>query len=287
MTDISEEATSRSARINEAPLEDFLVHFHDVGTGPAIVFLHGSGPGASAWSNFNRNVEAVVNAGYRAILIDLPGWNKSDPVVVREGPRAVYNAAAIKGVLDHLGIDRAHLVGNSMGGASAIYFTLQYPDRTLKLVSMGGGAGGQSPFVPFPTEGIKLLLGLYRDPSMERLKQMLSIFVFDSSGLTSDLIEARLANIQRRTAHLENFTESMRSNPHSLLVDLSARLHQIKAPTMVVWGRDDRFVPLDAGLRLLTSIAGSEMHIFNGCGHWVQWEKAKRFNSLLLSFLEE
>src|SRR3954447_12856361 len=175
--------------------------------------MHGSGPGASGWSNFSRNVDALVENGYRVLLIDSPGWGASDGVVVTEGSRSFHNAAAVKGVLDELGIGTAHLIGNSMGGASALQFSLGFPDRVGKLVVMGGGAGGPSMFVPLPAEGIKLLVDLYVNPSMENLKRMLNVFVFDPSGLTEDLIASRFDNMMARKDHLENFVKSMRANP--------------------------------------------------------------------------
>ena len=67
--------------------------------------------------------------------------------------------------------------------------------------------------------------------------------------------------------------------------DFGPRLAEIKAQTLIVWGRNDRFVPMDAGLRLLSGIAGSELHIFRDCGHWAQWEHADAFNQLVLNFL--
>ena len=88
--------------------------------------LHGSGPGASGWANFNRNVEPLVAAGYRVVLMDCPGWSKSDPVV-STGSRSDLNARALKGLMDAIGLDKAHLIGNSMGGHSAVAFALANP----------------------------------------------------------------------------------------------------------------------------------------------------------------
>ena len=149
---------------------------------------------------------------------------------------------------------------------------------------MGGGTGGPSQFVPMPTEGIKLLQGLYREPTFENLKKMLNVFVFDASTLTDDLIEARLNNMMSRKDHLENFVASLAANPKQF-GDVGPRLGEITAPTLVIWGRDDRFVPMDCGLRLLWGMPNAELHIFNRCGHWAQWEHADKFNRMVLDFL--
>ena len=87
-----------------------------------------------------------------------------------------------------------------------------------------------------------------------------------------------------RRDHLDNFVKSLEANPKQF-PDFGPRLGEISAPTLIVWGRNDRFVPMDAGLRLLAGIAGSELHIYRDCGHWAQWEHADSFNQLVLNFL--
>ena len=263
----------------------YRLHYNDIGSGDqTVVMLHGSGPGATGWANFNRNIDPFVTAGYRVILLDCPGWGQSDTVVCT-GSRSDLNAGALKAVLDGLGIARAHLVGNSMGGHSAVAFALANPDRVGKLVLMGGGTGGPSLYAPMPTEGIKLLQGVYRDPTIENLRKMMSVFVYDVSSLTEEQMAMRLENVLARRDHLENFVASLAANPRQF-PDFNARLPEIVAPTLVIWGRDDRFVPMDVGLRLLAGIANSQLHVFARCGHWAQWEHADAFNEMVLAFLE-
>ena len=281
---LTETNTSRFIRIREGDL-DLQLHYNDCGSGAeTVVMLHGSGPGASGWANFNRNIEPLVAAGYRVILMDCPGWSKSDPIVCT-GSRSELNARALKGLLDALGLDKVHILGNSMGGHSAVAFALAHPAQVGKLVLMGGGTGGPSQFVPMPTEGIKLLQGLYREPSIDNLKKMMAVFVFDSSSLTEALYQARLNNMLARQEHLENFVKSLAANPKQF-TDYGPRLGEITAPTLVIWGRDDRFVPMDVGLRLISGIPNAELHVFNRCGHWAQWEHADKFNRMVLDFLQ-
>jgi 2-hydroxy-6-oxonona-2,4-dienedioate hydrolase len=280
---MTEAATSKFARIKAGEL-DLQLHYNDVGQGAeTVVMLHGSGPGASGWANFNRNVEPLVAAGYRVILMDCPGWSKSDPIVCT-GSRSDLNAQALKGLLDTLDLERVHVIGNSMGGHSAVAFALANPARVGKLVLMGGGTGGPSQFVPMPTEGIKLLQGLYREPTIENLEKMMGVFVFDSSSLTRELFQARLDNMLARREHLDNFVKSLAANPRQF-PDYGPRLGEISAPALVIWGRDDRFVPMDCGLRLIWGMPNAELHIFNRCGHWAQWEHADKFNRMVLDFL--
>ncbi|KDB05889.1 2-hydroxy-6-oxononadienedioate/2-hydroxy-6-oxononatrienedioate hydrolase [Burkholderia sp. lig30] len=280
---LTEESTSRFVQVKVGEF-DLKLHYNDAGQGSeTVVMLHGSGPGASGWANFNRNVGAFVDAGYRVVLLDCPGWSKSD-TIVNTGSRSELNARSLKALLDALGLDRVHIVGNSMGGHSAVAFALLYPQQVGKLVLMGGGTGGPSQFVPMPTEGIKLLQLLYREPTLENLKRMLNVFVYDASSLTEELMQARLANILARRDHLENFVKSLAANPKQF-TDYGPRLGEIAAPALVIWGRDDRFVPLDVGLRLVWGMQNAEMHVFSRCGHWAQWEHAEKFNRMVLEFI--
>ena len=283
MSTYTEASTSKFFRLQDGEL-DLQLHYNDIGSGAeTVVMLHGSGPGATGWANFSRNVEPFVNAGYRVILLDCPGWGKSD-TIINTGSRSDLNARALKGLMDTIGLEKAHIVGNSMGAHSTVAFALANPSRVGKLILMGGGTGGPSQFVPMPTEGIKLIGQLYRNPTIDNLKKMMNVFVYDASHLTEELYEARLNNMLNRRDHLENFVKSLEANPKQF-PDYGHRLGEIKTPTLVVWGRDDRFVPLDVGLRLIWGIPNAQLHVFNQCGHWAQWEHADTFNRMVLDFL--
>ncbi|TDF82608.1 alpha/beta fold hydrolase [Pseudomonas sp. H9] len=280
MSRFTQENTSKFVQTPE-----WNMHYNEAGEGPVVIMVHGSGAGATGWANFHRNVDAFVDAGYRVILMDCPGFGKSDPVVTAE-PRFVINARAIKALMDALDIDKAHLVGNSMGGGSALGFAVEYPERLGKMILMGsGGVGRTSLFTPLPMEGIKLLFGVYRDPSMENLKKMLDVFVYDSSALTEELISLRHKSILANPLHLENFLKSVELSKFQM-GDFSANLPDIKAPTLITWGRDDRFVPIDWSLKLLNGLPDARLHVFSQCGHWAQWEHADAFNRLVIDFLQ-
>lgn len=285
MTQIwTETGTSKYITIREGDV-DLNIHYNDTEVGDeVVVMLHGSGPGASGWTNFNRNIQPLADNGYRVILMDCPGWSKSD-TIVNEGSRSHLNARILAGLLDALGLNKIHIIGNSMGGHSAVAFTLDYPEHVDKLVLMGGGTGGGSLFTPIPAEGIKRIGKLYREPTMNNLKEMMEIFVYDTSHLTEDLFQSRLDNILARKDHLENFVASTNANPKQF-PDVGHRLEEIENETLIVWGRDDRFVPMDTGIRLVNGLQRSELHIFNRCGHWVQWEYADKFNRMVLDFLK-
>ena len=280
MATLTEQNTSKYVKIKNLDLN---LHYNEAGNGKeTVIMLHGGGPGAAGWSNFSRNIDAFSEK-YRTILLDCPGFNKSDTVITGDA-RDVLNARAIKGLMDELNIEKAHLVGNSMGGASALSFSLEFADRLDKMVLMGAGGGGQSMFSPMPLEGIKLLVTLYQNPSLEALKKMIEVFVYDPSLMSDELIESRFENMMRKPEHLENFMKSF-AKSKLIVTDFTPDLSKIGAETFIIWGRDDRFCPLDHGLKFLWGIPNADLHILSQCGHWAQWEHAEKFNTLTLDFL--
>lgn len=275
------ENTSRTVDTGE-----WVLHYHDAGEGEVVIMVHGSGPGATGWANFYRNIDAFVEAGYRVILMDCPGFGASSPVVTAE-PRFDLTGRAIGQLMDALGIERAHLVGNSMGGASVLAYAKDRPERLGKLVLMGSaGVGLGSVFTPTPMEGIGRLMDLYREPTLENLHAMLNIFVYDPSTLTPELIDLRYQAICDHAHHLENFVKSDALSK-GVMGDYSAHIRNITADTLIIWGRDDRFVPLDWGLRMLREMPSSQLHVFGQCGHWAQWEHAEAFNRLVVDFIAQ
>jgi pimeloyl-ACP methyl ester carboxylesterase len=149
------------------------VHYHDLGEGEPVLFLHSYGPGTTAWITFHKAV-AVLSQDFRCILMDLPNFSKTGPIVYREGVHALQARTAVA-LLDALGIARAYWVGNSQGGQSAMVAAITYPERVGKFV-MGGshiGTGGQpslrgrsghspGPGRPEPREHPPLPLRAYR-----------------------------------------------------------------------------------------------------------------------------
>ena len=279
----TEVETGSFATVNAPGLKDFVLHYNSGGTGETIVMLHGGGPGASGWSNFNRNFDVLCEAGFHVILLDCPGFNKSGEIVP-DVARGLMNAHAVKGLLDELNIEKAHLVGNSLGGVSALNFALEYPDRLDRMVLMGTAGMGHSLTQPNPQEGIKKMVKLYQEPSYENFVDMLEVFVYDPSLISEELRQGRWANIEASKAHLDNFLASTKTVPFSAW-DVSARVHEIQHKTLVVWGRDDRFVPIDNALKLINFMPDARLHVFSQCGHWAQWEHAEAFNSLVVDFL--
>ncbi|HLY66948.1 MAG TPA: alpha/beta hydrolase, partial [Chloroflexota bacterium] len=174
---------------------------------------------------------------------------------------------------------KAHFVGNSMGGATSVCFAVNNPDRIGKLILMGAAGGGVSIFQPNPPEGIKLLSQVYKSMTRETMRRLIEVFVYDSSFLTEELLEQRF-----QTASNPELTQAYLASTQGA-PDLTAIAHKITAPTLIVYGRDDRVVPLDNMLRYLWTIPNARLHVFSQCGHWAQYEKAEEFNRLVEDFL--
>jgi 2-hydroxy-6-oxonona-2,4-dienedioate hydrolase len=273
---LTDEGTSKF--IQAGPVR---LHYNEAGQGDAVIFIHGGGPGASGWNNWFANI-GPVSKHYRAILLDKPGWGQSDPVVIDE-PRFQFNARVLRDMLDALGIERAHLVGNSMGGGSAAKFAIDYPDRIGKLILMGSAGGGGSLFFPGPPEGIKAIWEVWANPTEANFKRMIDVFCYDSSFATPELLKRRVSSILAKPEHLE---ARAKTNPMFLRPsDLSAELPKIRAETFVIWGRDDRFEALDTALKFIKLIPNADLAVYTKCGHWAQYEQAEKFNRDLLSFL--
>ncbi len=280
MIQYTQESTSKFVQT-----KDWKLHYNDAGEGEVVLMVHGSGPGATGWANFHRNVDPLVAAGYRVILMDCPGFGRSSSSVSDE-PRFDLTGRAIGQLMDALDIDQAHMIGNSMGGGSVLAYARHHQRRVGKMVLMGAaGVGPYSVFTPVPMEGIGLLMKLYAEPSMENLRNMLDVFVYDSSKLTEELITLRHEAILANPHHLENFLESHKL-AKGVMGDYSADLANIPNPTLITWGRDDRFVPVDWGLKMLQLMPDSRLHVFSQCGHWAQWEHADAFNRMVVDFLQ-
>ncbi|HLH24248.1 MAG TPA: alpha/beta fold hydrolase [Chloroflexota bacterium] len=270
---LTEESTSRYTRAGDVRL-----HYHEAGSGPAVVLLHGGGPGATAWGNYARNVAAFA-AAHRVLLPDLPQFGKSDsPVLTEDRPLA--NARILTAFFDAVGVERASLVGNSMGGATALELAIHYPERVDKLVLMGSGGAGPSLFAVVPTEGDRLLRENFQHPTFDSMRRLIQVMVYDASFLTDELVQKRLESALN-PAHREARRQSFRKPGEP-----RAELERVQAPTLIVWGREDRVNPFDQALGLLQGIRGAQLHVYTECGHWAQLEKADAFNRLVLDFLD-
>jgi 2-hydroxy-6-oxonona-2,4-dienedioate hydrolase len=256
------------------------LHYVESGAGHPVVLLHGSGPGATGLSNFNRNID-VLGEHFHVMAFDMPGWGDTadlDPEAERDHVEALVLA------LDELGIERATLIGNSMGGMTSIRFAIEYPDRISHLITMGSPAPGVNALSPAGmSEGLKILTETYGDPSPANFKRLVSVMAFDQAFATDELASERSTNALAHPEHLAGFAANMRSG--AKFFGLADRLAEISAPTLIIHGRDDRTLGVENGLRLVAAIPDARLMVFNRCGHWAQLEHADEFNALVQQFV--
>lgn len=260
------------------------IHYVEAGSGHPVVLLHGGGPGASGYSNFAPNI-APLSQHFRVLAPDMPGWGESDTSTGggRDHPGILID------FLDALEIDRAAIVGNSVGGMTAVSATISHPERVSHLITLGAPAPGQLLLAPGggPTEGMKALTAAYGDPTHESVKRFVDIMCFDPAFATDELIESRLAAALAHPEHLEGWRSARKgAGAVSPYFGLGGQVSSITTPTMVVQGRDDRTVHFENALFLTARIADSRLVMLNQCGHWAQLEHAAEFNRILTSFLE-
>jgi pimeloyl-ACP methyl ester carboxylesterase len=264
-----------------------VLRYYDEGDGPALLFLHGSGPGVTGWRNF-RGILPTFAPHYRCLVLEFPGFGVSDdfgghPMVTAQG--------AVAPFLDALDVPRVDVVGNSMGGGVGINFAIHQPDRVGKLVTIGGI--GTNVFSPGPSEGIRLLQDFTEEPTRQRLVDWLRSMVYDEALVTDELIEERWAlatdpptlESARRMYGKAAFAQMMAMMRKADMPMPWAQMHKVRCPTMLTWGRDDRVSPLDMALIPMRTIPNAELHVFPNCGHWAMIEAKAAFESVVLAFL--
>jgi 4,5:9,10-diseco-3-hydroxy-5,9,17-trioxoandrosta-1(10),2-diene-4-oate hydrolase len=259
------------------------LHYHEAGDGPALIMLHGSGPGVSGWSNFKGNLPVFARS-FRTLLLDMPGFGRS-PLWQLDRRYPEVAADAVVQFMDALGIESAHLLGNSMGGAVAMHTALTHPERVDRMVLMG--PPGVNVLGTAVSEGGRRLNEFLAAPSRERMVAWIDTMVAKKSLIDDALIDERM-----ETALRPGVTETARQifaniadpqfNSAPPLWTLTNRIPQ---PTLITWGRDDRMIPLDNGLLPFRRMPNAELHVFSRCGHWAQVERKEDFERVALEFL--
>jgi len=248
------------------------LHYVESGEGEAVILLHGLGGSKIGWSGNLR----ALSRGRRVLALDQIGFGLS------EKPRIDYTSGALVEhlleFLRHLGIERASLVGNSMGGEVALRLALARPEKVSRLVLVASGGlryddgdeeGGADP----------------SPPSIDGMREFLASLFHDRGLVTEDLVRLAFDNHEAY-----GDAETIRSFQRRRLLEApleDADLGAIRAPALIVWGRQDRLTPLSLGERLRKAIVSSRLVVFEECGHLPQIEKSSEFNEVVSAFLSE
>ncbi len=251
---------------------DFDIHVLTLGSGPAVVFLHGSGPGASAYSNFKQNIDAVVDAGCQAILVDMIGFGYSSKPTDRDYTTELF-AATTKAALDGLGVQRCTLVGNSLGGAICIRLALDHPDWVERLVLMAPG-GIEERETYFAMPGIAKMVSAFVDGALDRegLTKVLHTLVHDKSLITPELVEERFCILETQPPEVLS---------RMVIPSMADELGALGCPVFGFWGEQDEMTPVSGVHKFLRQCAQCQFLVLASCGHWVMLEHTRLFNSML------
>jgi len=262
---------------------DYKLHYHEAGDGPPFILLHGSGPGVSGWSNFQGNFPVFAKE-FRTFILDMPGFGMSEaPKFDKVYPKVA--ADALIRFMDGVGLEKAHLLGNSMGGYVAAEAALSYPDRIDRMVMMGPGGLAVNVFSPDGSEGGKRLFEFMANPTREGMVAWVDCMVGDKSVISDALIDMRMKNalvpgkIEAVRAIFATLGQFPNDNPPW------KNAEKITHPTLITWGRDDRMLPYDGAVFAFRRMPNAELHIFSRCGHWAQIERKDEFERLVIEFL--
>ena len=284
--------TTRSRSAAPPKAGDLTLNYYEAGSPTGVggdlplVMLHGGGPGASAWSNFGSALPRFAS-DFRTLLVDQPGFGGSDkPPVV--GNYFRFSMGYVVALLDELGIERVHLLGNSLGGGTATRLAIEHPDRVGRLVLMGPGGLSLNLFHADPTEGVKRLTEFNLEPEPRGAPR---VHLHDGRQPGAGHRRAGRGAVRRRDRarrargdDLDGHVVLRTRTPPRTACSGATPTRSASTPCST-WGREDRVNPLDGALVALKAIPRAPLHVFPNCGHWAQIEAADEFAEVATAFL--
>lgn len=256
-------------------------HAHVTGDGPPVVLIHGSGPGVSAWANWQRTLPSLAEHGFRAHAYDVLGFGYTDREAgVQYGmSRWVEHLRAF---IEDVVKEPVLLIGNSLGGAMCLRVATERPDLIRRMVLMGPGG------LEFEvTPALDFVWGY--TPSLDNMRTLVAEhFAYDRSLATPELVQMRYEASMlpgNQEAYAAMFPPP-RQRWVATIATPEEKLRQIQTPALIFHGREDRIVPLSVAYRLLDLLPNAQLHVFGKCGHWTMVECAPMFNAITAAFFE-
>ncbi|MFC4931473.1 alpha/beta fold hydrolase [Massilia sp. GCM10023247] len=253
------------------------IHYHDSGSGEAVIFLHGAGAGASGYSNFKGNFPAFAEAGFRSIVPDLLGYGLSSKPDLPQYDLDFF-VDGVKRLVDALGLKNITLLGNSLGGAVALGYALAHPEDVSRLVLMApGGVEDLDTYLAMP--GIANMFAVYRSglTGIEAMRAVMRMQLYDPSLLTDAILNERAPIAATQTEAARSVLK---------VPNMTARLGELRCPVLAFWGMDDQFNPVGGADKLMAHCPEIRTILVNRCGHWVQVEHQAMFNRMCIDFLK-
>ena len=266
--------TSRSVKVLDVD-----THYIEAGSGPLLVLVHGGGAGADSVGNWGSIVPRLSDE-FRVVAVDMPGFGRSvgpvsDEAVYTQAGRARWLAAFV----ESLGDGAAILVGNSMGGATTVGVAIQRPELVSQLVLMG--SAGLKVTRP-PSEELRAVMEY--DYTYEGMERVVRALTGKDYCVTPELVRYRQELVTRTENRegLSNVQKHTRSTGGMVYADED--IARISVPTLALWGKEDKVVPVEDGYRFMELIGPSWGFIVPGCGHWPMIEKPEAFVAAFRAF---
>jgi pimeloyl-ACP methyl ester carboxylesterase len=259
-------------------VEGLRTFYIKAGEGHPIVLCHGGSPGTCSSVNWKLNIEPLAAAGFAVYAFDQPGFGLTD------NPKDYsldFRFAHARAFVDKMKLERYHVMGNSMGAYLAARLALEDSRvRRLVLVSSNTLAPKGSPESQTKSKKHAEELRAYT-PSFDNMMKMTRGTLFHQ-----DLVTEALVGERYEMSTGKNYAaQSARANA-ARSKSLDDELSKLEVKTLIFWGRNDHGTSLDQAVLLFEKIPQAELHVFDHCAHWVQWDHAERFNNLVTEFLK-
>jgi 2-hydroxy-6-oxonona-2,4-dienedioate hydrolase len=259
-------------------VDDIKTFLVSAGSGHPLILIHGASPGASSLINWKLNLEPLADAGFAVYAYDQPGFGYTD----NPSDHSIeYRVRHAKALIEALRLDRYHVVGNSVGGYIAARLALD-DDRGKSFVTTTSGSLSPAGSAASQTLAQKHAADLREyEPSMDNMRKLTFGTIFNKALVTEELVRERYemsigknyeAQVGRRTAAKQQ--------------PVYDELSKLRVKSLLLWGNNDAGVSVERGVELFQRIPGAEFHLFDKCAHWVQWDRADRFNRLVIDFLK-
>jgi pimeloyl-ACP methyl ester carboxylesterase len=256
--------------------------YHDVGEGPVLLCLHGTGPGATGMGNYAGVIDELSRE-FRVIVPDLPGFGGSAITKDDDEPWCRMAADELRQMLQAIGVKRASLIGNSAGGAASVHIAIGQPDLVQSLILLGCHGLRVPLFSPRDMSGVQMMRSYHAKPTLEKMRALIEAFFYDPKAF--DVEKIAQERFERTSQAMTQGNERIaRGRPNSVKVT-TEDLAKVSMPTLLIWGRDDRFVGVDDALVFAASIPDARLLLLSKCGHWAQIERRDDFVAQVRAFV--
>jgi pimeloyl-ACP methyl ester carboxylesterase len=285
-------ANAQQLQKKQQLLDGIPLSYTEAGSGKeTLILLHGLGGNKQHWM---RNLPGL-SQHYRVLALDLPGYGDSKLQALPEGNLLLYFSKAVVALMDSLAIQKAHLVGHSMGGQLATLLALEHPER-VRTLTLAAPAGIET-FTPQEAAGLKAYAATAypHKQSKEQIRQAWALNFHRQPAEVEALIQERLQ--LNESGYYPTYARVLEGGVSGMLeAPVAQRLREIKAPVLILFGAEDRLIPnrhlhptlttQAVAQQAQTAIPNSKLVLLPAAGHLLQFEQSQAFNKALLQFLK-